>query len=159
MPWGGGGTKVQVPPRGGTEVWVPPQGGYRGLGTPPGGTEVRVPPQGGYQGLGTPRGYRGPGTPPRGGYRGLGTPPRGGYPGRTNRRSTHYTAGGMPLAFTQEDFLVTKLFLLCFEIFFPYMFCCMKCPTTDSICIFNKNWLCIVTKCVPKHCKYWKRKM
>ena len=55
--------------------------------------------------------------------------------------------------------IFTKVFLLCFEIFFPYMFCCMKCPTTDSICIFNKNWLCIVTKCVPKHCKYWKRKM
>ena len=36
------------------------------------------------------------------------TPP-GGYqtrPPGQDRRSTHYTAGGMPLAFTQEDFLV-----------------------------------------------------
>ena len=37
-------------------------------------------------------------------------PPRPGQDGgggtQDNRRSTHYTAGGMPLAFTQEDFLV-----------------------------------------------------
>ena len=81
------------PPRGGTRsgtpggVWVPPQGGTRS-GTPGGS---------GY----TPRGV--PGQVPPWGVR---VPPRGGVPSQDNRRSTHYTAGGMPLAFMQEDFLV-----------------------------------------------------
>ena len=47
----------------------------------------------------------GPGTPP-GGVPSQVPPLGGGVPGQDNRRSTHYTAGGMPLAFTQEDFLV-----------------------------------------------------
>ena len=113
-------------------VWVPPPGGTQsgpGPGTPPGGYPVRsrYPPQGGYLTgyppgvLGTPPGG-GPGTPPGGVW----VPPQGGYltgyppggggtrsggggvPGQDNRRSTHYTAGGMPLAFTQEDFLVKE---------------------------------------------------
>ena len=68
---------------------VCPQGGVPG--PPRGGT--RTPP-GGYP------------DPPPGGYP---DPPRGvpsQVPPGQDRRSTHYTAGGMPLAFTQEDFLV-----------------------------------------------------
>ena len=63
--------------------------------------------------------------PPRqtwpGGYPTLGTPPRlnlaeGGYPTSGNRWSTWHAAVGMPLAFTQEDFLVTLIFsLICDE--------------------------------------------
>ena len=34
-----------------------------------------------------------------------------GVPSKDNRRSIHYTAGGMPLPFTQEDFLVCSLVL------------------------------------------------
>ena len=81
-----GGTRT---PRG---VPRPPPGGY----PDPGGSRVQVPPWGG------------PGTP-QGGYRvrGLVPPRRGsGTPPGQDRSSTHYTAGGMPLAFTQEDFLV-----------------------------------------------------
>ena len=86
--WGG----VRVPPRGGTQSGPGP-------GTPPGGGPG-TPPGGGT------RSGPGPGTPPQGGY-----PVRwgGGVPGQDNRRSTHYTAGGMPLAFTQEDFLVLPI--------------------------------------------------
>ena len=37
--------------------------------------------------------------------------------------STHYTAGGMPLAFTQEDFLVSNiiLVLVCFNVFIKFI--------------------------------------
>ena len=65
---------------GGGPGQVPPRGGGSGVRVPPlGGSGVRYPP-GGVPGQ----------VPP---------------PGQ-DRRSTHYTAGGMPLAFTQEDFLV-----------------------------------------------------
>ena len=123
MPWGSRGG-IPGPPRGGYRGPGPPGGdrgpgtpgggGYRGLGTPPpggelgsgtppGGTRTSVPPGGGgYPDLGTPRG--GGGTEVRV------PPPGGGVPGRDNRRSTHYTAGSMPLAFTQEDFLVSISF-------------------------------------------------
>ena len=89
-------------------------GGARS-GTPPGGVPGPpggVPgPPGGYP---APRGYPDPrgGVPgPPGGVPG---PPRGGgtrsgTPPSQDRRSTHYTAGGMPLAFTQEDFLVVNV--------------------------------------------------
>ena len=112
-----GGTQVQVPPGGGTRVRSPlggypvpgtpppgvpgsgsPPGGYPGQVPPPrGGTRVRYPPGGrsGYPPGGVPGGV------PRSGY-----PPRGGYPGRTTEGVLTTTAGGMPLAFTQEDFLV-----------------------------------------------------
>ena len=109
--WGGsgnppGGVPGQVPPPGG--VRVPPRGGTRsgtpqgGPGTPPGGYPVRYP--GGFW-VHPPGGY--PVRYPPGGGTQSGTPP-GGVPGQDNRRSTHYTAGGMPLAFTQEDFLVVR---------------------------------------------------
>ena len=92
----GGGTWPGTP-RGGTQT--PPRGG---TWTPPGGVPDWVlPPRGGTR------------TPP-GGYL-TGYPPspggEGGVPRYDNRRSTHYTAGGMPLVFTQEDFLVHILFL------------------------------------------------
>ena len=49
---------------------------------------------------------RGGGGQPGGGGQSGGSA-RGGQPRYNNRMSTHYMAGGMPLAFTQEDFLVT----------------------------------------------------
>ena len=58
-------------------------GGYPARG----GTQVRYPPQQGQ--------------------------PGGGYPGQDNIGSTCYMTGGMPLAFTQEDFLV---FFIVFEL-------------------------------------------
>ena len=45
-----------------------------------------------------------------GGVRSVSRPGGGGQPRYDNRMSTHYTAGGMPLAFTQEDFLVKNQF-------------------------------------------------
>ena len=87
----GGGTPSQVwlggvpHPRSG---WGYPPTTRSGWGTPP------------DLGLGTPQDL-GLGTPPD---MGLGTPPPPG-PG-TGIASTCYAAGGMPLAFTQEDFLI-----------------------------------------------------
>ena len=82
--------------------WYPDPGGVpgppRGVPGPPGGT--RTPPGGVPR---PPPGEGGVPGPPRGGS-GSGTPPG------QDRRSTHYTAGGMPLAFTQEDFLVSEVF-------------------------------------------------
>ena len=82
-----------IPPRGGYLTGYPSPGGPGTppgrSGYPPGGVPDWVPPWGG------------PGTPPGG----LGTPP-GGVPSKDNIGSICYTAGGMPLAFTQEDFLV-----------------------------------------------------
>ena len=72
-----------------------------GLGTPLGGSGVRVPPWGGSRVRYPPGG--GVRYPPGGGTQ-SGTPPG------QDRRSTHYTAGGMPLAFTQEDFLVSDCY-------------------------------------------------
>ena len=111
---------------GSTPPWVPPcwiwqggtplPGGYPTLGTPIrpgwGGTSCQRVPHLGYP---PGRGYpcRGPphlrytphqtlpgGIPPAG----------GGYPTSGNRWSTWYAAVGMPLVFTQEDFLVLNKF-------------------------------------------------
>ena len=113
-------SRSRYPPGGGTWSGTPPGG----PGTPPGGVPSQVPPGGsGYPPWGGTWSGPGPGNhPPPGGVR---VPPLGGYPvrsrsrypprggtrsggvpGQDNRRSTHYTAGGMPLAFMQEDFLV-----------------------------------------------------
>ena len=127
---------TRVPPPhpgqpGGYLTWVPPHqgtppsrsaGGYPGGGVSRSGTPLPPgyhPPiqvsQGGYLTWVPPH----QGTPPSrsaGGVPDLGTPPsgypprRGGDPGQDNIGSTCYTAGGMPLAFTQEDFLI---FYLC----------------------------------------------
>ena len=81
-------------------------------GTLPGGTLA-----GGYPGGGVtwPGGYPGWGYPGQGGtlaggYPGWGVPWPGGVPSQDNIGSTCYMAGSMPLAFTQEDFLV---FVVC----------------------------------------------
>ena len=83
-----------------------------GMGTPldPGwdtpqtwGTNPHPRPETGYPpdlGLGTPR--PGTGYPPR---------PGTGYPPTSIARSTWYMVGSMPLAFMQEDFLVSYLYL------------------------------------------------
>ena len=91
--WGTPWTWEGVPP----QTWdgVPPrhETGYppgHGTGYPP-WTWDRVPPQ--DMGQGTPPDLR------------WGTPPR-----QISLVSTCYTAGGMPLAFTQEDFLVENYF-------------------------------------------------
>ena len=114
--WGGGypypimfcniSQNAMAQPLGGLPCQVQPGGGYRGGGhTPParsaGGVPGRgVPWQGGTQ-------VRYPLPPhPRQVSWGGGGYPAGGYPGQDNIGSTCYTAGGMPLAFTQEDFLV-----------------------------------------------------
>ena len=124
--WGypGGGVPCQVQPggypAGGTLVggyparssWGVPcqvQLGGVTLPSPAGGVPwlgVGVPCRGGYPGwgstqLGQHREYLLHGGRSAGGY-----PGGGGYPVRTTG-STCYTAGGMPLTFTQEDFLVT----------------------------------------------------
>ena len=94
-----GGYPGQVPPLARSARRGGPGGGVPDLGTPPPGyPPARVPP------TRVP-----PHIPPQ-----LGTPPAGyppwgvpgGYPGQGTIGSTCSTAGGMPLAFTQEDFLV-----------------------------------------------------
>ena len=95
---GGGGTPSQV--------WL---GGYpMGWGTPPDLRWSTLPDLG----WGTPPPDLGWGTPPP--NLGWGTPPRPGtgYPPPPSIASTcyGYAAGGMPLAFTQEDFLVFVYF-------------------------------------------------
>ena len=79
-------------------------------GTPPGVPPVswmgypsqRVPPLAGW------------GTPGR--VSPTGVPPSRGTPHQTSTACTCYAAGGMPLAFTQEDFLVKRSFI-CFVFF------------------------------------------
>ena len=44
---------------------------------------------------------------------------RGGSVSGGRGSGTHYTAGGMPLAFTQEDFLVLNVLLCCVLTFSP----------------------------------------
>ena len=80
----------------------PPPSARTGLGYPPART-----------GLGYPPARSGWGTPPPGQVR-TGVPPlaRSGWstfpaPRQNSRASTCYAAGGMPLAFTQEDSLVS----------------------------------------------------
>ena len=108
VPWPGG-----YPGGGGTQVRYP-SGGT--LGDPMGGYQVRYP-QGGTLAGGVPCqvqpwGSTLPGPAGGGGstWLGGGTLPGpagvGEYPGQDNIGSTCYTAGDMPLAFTQEDFLV-----------------------------------------------------
>ena len=93
-----GGYPGQVPP---WLTWGGTQWGGTLLGgcTLPGGYPGQVPP------LADLGGYLVGGYPARGVPTG-GVPYRGGYPGQDNIGSNCYTAGGMPLAFTQEDFLV-----------------------------------------------------
>ena len=93
MPWGSWGGTLPGP-AGGVPWWG--GGTLAGEGYPGGGVPWQgVPCQGG--------------TLVGGGYPGQGGTPLGGYPVRINIGSTWYMAGGMPLAFTQEDFLVTIL--------------------------------------------------
>ena len=94
---------------------VPPSQVWMGRGTPFPGLDgdtpfpvsgQEVPPAGGTPGRVHPpgRGY----LPPLPG----GTPPTRGYPHQTSTACTCYAVGGMPLAFTQEDFLVRHCFAL-----------------------------------------------
>ena len=100
---GEGGTRARSSRGGGYLSQVQPGGGPRWWGTPP-----RVPPvrpgrggtlAGEYHTSGTPLHQTWPGGVPR---QGGGTPPS----------STWYAAVGMPLAFTQEDFLFWLKYLL-----------------------------------------------
>ena len=79
---GGGVSQLTQP--GGSASWGQPAGG----GAPAGGGQ----PAGGVSQLGG------------------GSASRGGQAGGGVSQCTHYTAGGMPLAFTQEDFLVQFYF-------------------------------------------------
>ena len=118
---------------------VPCQGGTlpgpAGMGTLPGPARGTLPggtlpgpaggyPAGGYPGQVPPPARSGQGIPCSGGYPARSSrggpcqggslvryPPGqdGGVPRQDNRRSTQYTAGSMPLAFTQEDFLVVLI--------------------------------------------------
>ena len=96
-----------------------PAGGYPGRGYPGGGypawggTQVRYPPArsaGGVPGGGTLAGGVPRSGTPQPGQLGGGVPCQGRYPGQDNIGSTCYMAGGMPLAFTQEYFLVSLMF-------------------------------------------------
>ena len=109
---GRGGTPSQVWSRGGTpsQVWT----GWGYLGYPPPGQDG-VPPPPTWDGVpppldltGVPPLDMGQGTPPDLGW---GNPPQtwDGVP-PPGIASTCYAAGGMPLAFTQEDFLVYLYF-------------------------------------------------
>ena len=125
---GGGGTPSQV--------WV---GGYPISGLGGGGYPIPGPGPGGYPVPG-PGGYPIPslGVYPIPGPQGYPIPGPGGYPipglgevlrvpsppnqvwiRQSSTASTSYAAGGVPLAFTQEDFLVLdiKIFLHEFKIF------------------------------------------
>ena len=55
---------------------------------------------------------------------GWGYPCQGGYPTSGNRWSTWYTAVGMPLVFTQEDFLFLLIFLVAPAVAFVCLFAC-----------------------------------
>ena len=121
--WGGGGT----PTRSGWLGGVPQPGLDGGGGTPArsgwGGYPSQVwmvggIPRPGLERWGTPLpGLDGgvvPGVPPWPGLDGGGTPASSGWwgvpqvPPPTRIASTCYAAGGMPLAFTQEEFLFQK---------------------------------------------------
>ena len=120
--WGGGGYPIPglagggvLHPRSGLEGtlsqvwigWIPPPKTWDGV---PPCTLDRVPPQDLGQGTPTPSPEMGylpwtwDGVPPL--DKGWGTPPR-----QISIASTCYAAGGMPLAFTQEDFLVLHKYL------------------------------------------------
>ena len=103
----GGPCRGWVPCSGGTLPGVPCPRGVPCLREVPcpGGTLLGGTLPGGTLSRGTQIGYPQQGTSPWPGQD-RGVPCQGGYPVRDNRRSTHYTVGGMPLAFTQEDFLV-----------------------------------------------------
>ena len=73
-----------------------------------------VCPQGGGGGQWSVRWGRGGGqVQPTGGGSGPAVGGGGGQPRQDNIGSTWYTAGGMPLAFKQEDFLVRNGFVRC----------------------------------------------
>ena len=106
--WGGGTLARGVPWPGGTLAR-----GYPGRG----GTLARGVPWLGVHWLG---GYPGWGGTLPGGYPGQVPPGQvrmGGYPGRTTEGVLTTPAGGMPLAFTQEYFLVTRDVDLSLDIF------------------------------------------
>ena len=159
----GGGTPSQVWV-GGTpsQVWLVGGTHLRSRGYPrnPPKPEMGYPPDMGWgtpgPGTGTPQTWDGvPPTPPRHGTgspqtwgtpwdMGWGTPPdlRWGIPPKQiSIASTCYTAGGMPLAFTQEDFLV---FLIAFS---------DVRVTNKSICmnICKRNCYVVVTNLLEKH--------
>ena len=107
---GGGGGTLPGPAGGGGTLPGPGREG----GTLPG------PAVGGYPARSSRGGYPGGGVPDLGTPRG-GTRWGGGYPGQDNIGSTCYTAGGMPLAFTQEDFLVGNditIIIIVYQLFF-----------------------------------------
>ena len=79
-----------------------PDRGYPRTGVLPGQDRTQVPP--GQDRTWVPPGQDSTGVPPQG--QDWGTPPP-----PNSRASTCYTAGGMPLVVTQDDFLV----LSCFE--------------------------------------------
>ena len=129
--WGGGGVRSKVNPAGGGGV-----SGQRSI-QPGGGGCVRskVNPAGGDQGqsnwggvrskVNSAGGVRSKVNPARGGVRSKVNPARGGSgpAGWGGVRSSQGgvsilcpLVGGMPLAFTQEDFLVGKMFLLQWEL-------------------------------------------
>ena len=101
--WGGGNS---IQPTGGIPIWLT-RGGYPHLanlgGYPPQvGTGQGAPsPQSGLDG-GTPPVRTGLGPPPHQDWMGVHPPPL-----REIRRQRSYVAGGMPLAFTRENFLVS----------------------------------------------------
>ena len=112
--WGtpGRGHLPRVPPgRGSAHLGYPPQQGGACPGTPlAGGCLPRVPPlpAGGHLPRYPPpsRGAPAQGTPWQGGPPAVPPPP----PSRSSIACTCYAAVGMPLAFTQEDFLVFMQF-------------------------------------------------
>ena len=66
----------------------------------------------------------------------------GGVPSEDNRMSTHYTAGGMPLAFTQEDFLVLRFFHA--NCYLVYVHVCVWYVCVWCVCV----WYVYVCVCV-----------
>ena len=99
--WGGGGTPVPGSFPGPFQGYPSPGGGgvMQAGGTP-------VPVEGSYPGLGYLLVRTGLGPPPA--RTGLGYPPSE----TEQQRSTCYAAGGMPLAVTEEDFLVSEIYLV-----------------------------------------------
>ena len=118
---GGGGYPIPGLVRGGTPSQVWP-GGVSGV-PPHDQVWMGYPPDLGW---GTPRTWNGVPPRPEMGYPpepGMGYPPRPGMGYPPSIASTCYAAGGMPLAFTQEDFLV--------------FFCINKCLNKTSFCKYE----------------------
>ena len=116
-----GGPTWGTPQQGEPHLWYPLAGGPT-QGTPAGGpTWGTIPPGRGSPTWGTP--HRG--TPP-------GVPPP---PPPTSTACTCYTVGGMPLAFTQEDFLVNNLLSIIWTIGCSRF--CILSDILDELAEFN----------------------